>query len=92
MQEFKTTLANDIEVADAKAQYDAEVKKIKDMFCYEGLSETKAGEEMIGICPAKAISPVGISREKCLAYCEEHNKRIPDPGLCGMCFRFKQMR
>ena len=73
-------------------ELDAEVKKIKDMFCYEGLSETKAGEEMIGICPAKAISPVGISREKCLAYCEEHNKRIPDPGLCGMCFRFKQMR
>ena len=28
MQEFKTTLATDIEVANAKAQYDAEVKKI----------------------------------------------------------------
>ena len=28
MEEFKTTLANDIEVADVKAQYDAEVKKI----------------------------------------------------------------
>ena len=28
MKEFKTTLANDIEAADIKAQYDAEVKKI----------------------------------------------------------------
>ena len=28
MGEVRTILANDIEVADAKAQYDAEVKKI----------------------------------------------------------------
>lgn len=71
-------------------EIEAEIKKIKDMFQYEGLSEAEADEEMKDICPAGAIGSHGIKREACLAYCESQNKKIPDPGLCGMCFRFKK--
>lgn len=71
-------------------ELDAEIQKIKEAFCYEGLAEVKADAEMISVCPGKAIGTDGIDRAKCLAYCESQNKKIPDPGLCGMCFRFKR--
>lgn len=70
-------------------EIEAEIKKIKDAFCYEGLSDVKCSEEMIKICPAGAICEDGIIREKCYAYCESQNKKIPNPDLCGLCFRFK---
>ena len=49
MQEFKTTLANDIEVADVKAQYDAEVKKIlanKEILAWILIVSGKAGPHL----------------------------------------------
>ena len=70
-------------------EIEAEVKKIKAMYRFEPSVDVACSEEMMSICPGQAIDANGINREKCLAYCESQNPRIPDPGLCGMCFRFK---
>lgn len=70
-------------------EIEAEVKKIKAMYRFEPSVDVACSEEMMSICPGQAIDANGIDREKCLAYCESQNPRIPDPGLCGMCFRFK---
>lgn len=70
-------------------ELDREIQKIKAAFCYEDLADVTCSEEMIGVCPAGAISESGIDKSKCLAYCEGENARIPDPGLCGLCFRFR---
>ncbi|MDO4869591.1 MAG: hypothetical protein Q4A65_04815 [Bacillota bacterium] len=70
-------------------ELDEEVRKIKAAFCYEDLADVACGEDMIAACPAAAISGKGIDKKKCLAYCATRNKRIPDPDICGLCFRFK---
>jgi len=70
-------------------EIEAEVAKIKAAFCYGDLADVTCAEEMIKACPAQAIESGGIDKKKCLAYCETQNVKIPDPGLCGLCFRFK---
>ncbi len=70
-------------------EIEAEVDKIKAAFCYSDLAKVSCSEEMTKVCPAGAIGPDGIDKKKCLAYCETQNAKIPDPGLCGLCFRFR---
>ena len=70
-------------------EIEAEIQKINSFFCYSDLADVQCSEEMIQACPVGAITACGIDKKKCLAYCETQNQKIPDPGLCGMCFRFK---
>lgn len=55
--------------------------------CFAGAGAS-CGGEMIAACPGGAISPEGIDREKCQAWCENSDRYNPAPEVCGKCFRF----
>lgn len=69
--------------------------QIEDLFrnaradcCYKGEAGVHCSNEMIEACPGGAISEDGIDRKLCQDYCSEINSRVPDPELCGKCFKY----
>ena len=71
-------------------EIETEIDAIKKAFCYKNLADVTCSEAMIQACPAGAIDASGIDPAKCLAYCESKNVKIPNPDLCGNCFRFRE--
>ena len=63
-------------------------RRIMEACCYRDAQGVSCSAEMTAACPAKAISPAGIDRATCQAYCKSIDEYIPSPDVCGKCFFF----
>ena len=62
-----------------------EFKKYMTKSCYEG----DISDELIAVCPGKAITKDGIDRKACQKYCETIFRHVPSPDVCGKCYLVK---
>ncbi len=62
-----------------------EFKKYMINSCYEG----EISDELIAVCPGKAITKDGINRKKCQEYCKTIFEHVPTPDVCGKCYMCK---
>ncbi|MBQ6401422.1 MAG: hypothetical protein IJI20_03960 [Firmicutes bacterium] len=77
--------ADEVEELDAEELERIFTQVMKDCR-FAGWGGEPCSEEMIAACPGKAITPEGIDREKCQAWCETIDRHTPAPEVCGKCF------
>ncbi|MDD6310409.1 MAG: hypothetical protein PUB09_00535 [Firmicutes bacterium] len=70
-------------------QLEAMIQKYYEDCKFQEAGNLECSDEMIAACPGGAITKEGIDRKKCQEYCMTINSALPDPELCGKCFRCK---